>query len=234
MQLGRSIGALAKRIDTEFAIRAWLRGDPRPPRGGFDLDGEKIIDWGWICANLPAGPKYALEIGCGESPVIPTMLAHGYRVVGLDFNAKIAHQLGGLNGFNFVQGDFNSAQLEPGFDVIIACSALEHFGLSGRYGSSEDPDGDIKAMRRIHSLLAPDGIAMLTIPVGQDVVHRPWHRVYGRQRLPLLFNNFRRLQSRFLVKQPWGPWHESTEDVALAQPAVLQRYALGEFMLGIA
>ncbi len=231
MRLGRSLGTLAKRLDNEFAIRAWLRGDPRPPRGGFDLDGEKIIDWGWICAHLPPGSKKALEIGCGESPVIPTMLARGYHVVGLDFDPKIARQLSGLNGFKFVQGDFNSANLKPGFDVIIACSAIEHFGLSGRYGSSEDSDGDLRAMQRIHSLLARTGIVMLTVPVGQDVVHRPWHRVYGSHRLPLLFSGFRTVQSRFLVKQPWGPWRETTENIALSQPPVLQRYALGEFIL---
>ena len=230
MPLGKSLGKFAKRLDTEFAIKAWLRGEPRPPRGGFDLAGEKIIDWGWICANLPDGSKRALEIGCGESPVIPAMLARGYDVVGLDFDPKVSRQ---LSGFRFVQGDFNSVELTPGFDLIVACSAIEHFGLSGRYGSAEDPVGDLKAMQKIRSLLSDDGIAMVTIPVGIDVVHRPWHRVYGQQRLPLLLEGFRIVKSRFLVKAPWGPWRETSESIALMHPPDIRRYALGELILAL-
>jgi hypothetical protein len=228
MGVGSAAGKIARKVDRQFGIREWLRGEPRPPKGGFDLAGEKIIDWGWICVNLPAGPRRALEIGCGESPVIPAMLARGYQVVGLDFDGKISTQ---VSGFTFVQGDFNSVELTPGFDVIVACSAIEHFGLSGRYGSEEDESGDLKAMRRIRSLLSPAGVVLLTIPVGADMVHRPWHRVYGNQRLSLLLDGFRVVQSRFLIKEPWGPWRESTKDAALAQPPDIRRYALGELML---
>ena len=53
MALGNAIGTVARRVDRRVGVRAWLRGDPRPPAGGFDLDGEKLLDWGWICANLP-------------------------------------------------------------------------------------------------------------------------------------------------------------------------------------
>jgi len=53
MALGNAIGTVARRVDRRFGVRAWLRGEPRPPAGGFDLDGEKLLDWGWICANLP-------------------------------------------------------------------------------------------------------------------------------------------------------------------------------------
>jgi hypothetical protein len=231
MRVVSRAGKIAKKVDRQFGIREWFRGEPRPPRGGFDLAGEKIIDWGWICVNLPPGRKRALEIGCGESPVIPAMLARGYDVVGLDFDPKISTQ---LSGFTFMQGDFNTADLKPGFDVIVACSAIEHFGLSGRYGSSEDANGDLKAMARMRSLLSSDGIVLLTIPVGSDVVHRPWHRVYGRQRLPLLLDGFRIMQSRYLVKDPWGPWRETSKDMALAQPPDIRRYALGELMLALA
>ena len=51
------IRTMQKGLDREFGVRAWLRGEPRPPRGGFDLAGEKIIDWGWICANLTLAEK---------------------------------------------------------------------------------------------------------------------------------------------------------------------------------
>lgn len=215
-------------LDREFGVRAWLRGEPRPPRGGFDLAGEKIIDWGWICANLPSGPRRALEIGCGESPILPGMLARGYKVTCVDLDNAILQE---LNGFSFIEGDFNEVELVPEFDIIIACSSLEHFGLAGRYGSHADSDADLKAMQRIYNLLSPRGQAFVTIPIGQDVVHLPWHRVYGRERLPRFLQGFAIKSSCFWAKQPWGPWFETTLKHALNQPISLQRYALGQFLL---
>ena len=228
MQLGQTIGNLARYIDYRIGIRAWLRGEPRPPAGGFDLDGEKLIDWGWICANLPPGPRRALEIGPGKSPVVPAMLAAGYEVTAVDLCEDLSLQVA---GFHLILGDFNAVQIEPNFDVIVLCSAVEHVGLSGRYNSAEDPDGDLKAMRKVRSLLRSGGQVFLTIPVGKDIVHRPWHRVYGRGRLPLLLEGFEIVKSRFLSKAPWGPWRECDRDTALNHPPEIQRYALGEFIL---
>jgi len=215
-------------LDREFGLVAWLRGEPRPPRGGFDLAGEKIIDWGWICAHLPPGQRRALEIGCGESPTVTGMLARGYEVTCVDLDAKILTE---LNGFHFVKGDFNSVELVPEFDVIVACSALEHFGLAGRYGAAADRDGDLKAMSKVRSLLSPRGEAFVTIPVGQDAVHMPWHRVYGPERLPRLLQGFTIKDSCFWTKNPWGPWYETTLKHALDQPVSIHRYALGQFIL---
>lgn len=117
------------------------------------------------------------------------------------------------------------------FDVVVACSAIEHFGLSGRFGSSEDEDGDLKAMRKIATLLKPSGLFFLTIPVGTDMVFRPWHRVYGEKRLKTLLDGFEVAQSRFLVKEPWGPWYKVPREVALQAPADQVRYGLGEMIL---
>jgi Caenorhabditis protein of unknown function, DUF268 len=226
--LGHAIGTVARRVDRRFGVRAWLRGEPKPPAGGFDLDGEKLLDWGWICANLPRGRRKALEIGCGESPVIPTMLAMGYEVVGVDLGDRLAHLVA---GFTHVRGDFNQIDLDSDFDVVVACSAIEHFGLSGRYGSCEDPSADVKATEKISRHLASDGLLFLTVPVGRDTVHKPWHRVYGRERLPQLLQGFEIVGQRFLDKEPWGPWHEVTMDAALDHPKDVRRYALGEWIL---
>ena len=219
------IKQLASNVDRSFGIRQWLRGEPR---GGFDLAGEKILDWGWICANLPRERLRALEIGCGNSPVLPTMLALGYDVVGIDLDGTIAKQ---VTGFTFIQGDFNEIELAPAFDVIVACSCIEHFGLSGRYGSDEDENADLRAMGKVSRLLTPSGILFLTIPVGHDMVFRPWHRIYGKQRLGSLLEGFEVERSRFFIKDPWGPWFDATEEAALDFPADPARYALGEMIL---
>lgn len=228
MSIGSSLGGVAKRIDRQLGIRPWLRGEPRPPAGGFDLAGEKILDWGWICANLPRGPKRALEIGSGTSPIVPTMLSMGYDVTAVDLSEDLSRQ---VSGVRFFLGDFNTLKLEPGFDIVVLCSVVEHVGLSGRYNSGGDPEGDLKAMSKIQRLLSPDGLVFLTVPVGCDVVHGSWHRVYGPERLPRLLSGFEIIKSRFLTKKPWGPWSECDREAALAHPPEIQRYALGEMIL---
>ena len=217
-----------KSADNSMGLRAWVAGEPRPPKGGFDLDGEKLIDWGWICVNLPPGPKRALEIGPGKSPIIPAMLALGYDVTAVDLSSDISTL---YSNIRFHVGDFKDLASDQSFDVVVLCSAVEHIGLSGRYNSQEEPDGDLRAMRKVWELLQPEGRLFLTIPVGKDTVHRPWHRIYGKVRLKKLLNGFLVVQSRYLIKEPWGPWHIKGEEEALSFGPDVQRYALGEFIL---
>jgi SAM-dependent methyltransferase len=228
MGLGQILGRTARELDRQYSLMAWLSGEPRHPKGGFDLEGEKLVDWGWICVNLPKGPKQALEIGSGRSPIIPAMLALGYDVTAVDLSDDTSHVFSSLK-FHF--GDFQELSCNHGFDVIVLCSVVEHIGLSGRYNSREEPDGDLKAMRKALELLNPDGQLFLTIPVGKDVIHRPWHRVYGQERLKSLLDGFSVLQSRYLIKKPWGPWYVADEGKALSVGRDIQRYALGEFIL---
>ena len=54
-------------------------------------------------------------------------------MTGVDLDPTITAE---LNGFTFIRGDFNRIELLPTFDVVVACSTLEHFGLEGRYGST--------------------------------------------------------------------------------------------------
>jgi hypothetical protein len=158
------------------------------------------------------------------------MLARGYDVTAVDLCPGPSRY---LSGFRFILGDFNSLRLEPGFDVVVACSCIEHIGLAGRYGSKEDADGDLKAMRAITGLLSPNGLLFLTIPVGIDAVMKPYHRVYGTGRLPKLLEGFDVVSSRFLVKEPWGPWSESSMNATLQNPVDVRRYALGEMILSL-
>jgi SAM-dependent methyltransferase len=228
MGLGHILGRTARELNRQYSLMAWLSGEPRPPKGGFDLEGEKLVDWGWICVNLPKGPKQALEIGSGRSPIVPAMLALGYDVTAVDLSYDISRVFSSLK-FHF--GDFQQLPCDHGFDVIVLCSVVEHIGLSGRYDAREEPDGDLKAMRKVFELLKPEGQLFLTIPVGQDVVHRPFHRVYGQERLKSLLDGFSVLQSRYLIKKPWGPWYAADEGKALSVSRDIQRYALGEFIL---
>jgi hypothetical protein len=228
MGTGQLIGRVAKQVDRRFGIRQWLRGEPRPPAGGFDLEGEKLIDWGWICANLPRRAARALEIGPGKSPVIPAMLALGYDVTAIDLWDDPSTIIGGIN---FIHDDFNATKIGGLFDVIVLCSVVEHIGMHGRFNSEDDSDGDLSAMKKVAELLRADGQLFLTIPVGADVVLSPWHRVYGRKRLPLLLQDFDVMSARYLMKEPNGPWGVVTREAAMDAPFDARRYALGELIL---
>jgi hypothetical protein len=71
------------------------------------------------------------------------------------------------------------------WQAALSISSFEHDGL-GRYGDPLDPDGDLKAMARAATLLAPGGLLYLSVPVGRDTVVWNAHRIYGRARLPRL------------------------------------------------
>ncbi len=80
------------------------------------------------------------------------------------------------------------------FDVAISLSTYEHSGL-GRYGDPLDPDGDLTAMRELKTLVAPGGLLFLAVPIGRDALVFNLHRIYGRERLPLLHNGWEVLSS---------------------------------------
>ncbi|HSB77134.1 MAG TPA: DUF268 domain-containing protein [Terriglobales bacterium] len=55
---------------------------------------------------------------------------------------------------------------------------VEHIGL-GRYGDALDPDGDIKAMRELHRVLANDGNLLFVVPLGRPKLIFNAHRIYS-------------------------------------------------------
>ena len=75
------------------------------------------------------------------------------------------------------------------YDAVVTYSSIEHSGL-GRYGDPLDPEGDIKAMRAMHKNLINKGTLVWGAPVGTDAVTWNAHRLYGKKRLPLLFEGF--------------------------------------------
>jgi len=79
------------------------------------------------------------------------------------------------------------------FNTLISISSVEHDGL-GRYGDPLDPDGDLRAMRDLRTMLHPGGKLYLAVPVGQDTLVWNAHRIYGRVRLPLLLQGWTVLQ----------------------------------------
>lgn len=80
------------------------------------------------------------------------------------------------------------------FDAAFSISSFEHDGL-GRYGDSLNPDGDLLAMKKMKSILRPNGILFLAVPIGMDTLVWNAHRIYGRLRLPLLLKDWELLEA---------------------------------------
>jgi 2-polyprenyl-3-methyl-5-hydroxy-6-metoxy-1,4-benzoquinol methylase len=126
-------------------------------------------------ARVPLGGKIA-DVGAAESLVAVSLAMLGYDVTAVD-----------LRPYPFEHPQLRSVttpieewdQKDETFDAIVCLSTIEHIGL-GAYG--EDPkDGraDITAMKRMHELVKPGGLLVLTTrfgSAGEDEFQRTYDR----------------------------------------------------------
>ncbi len=64
---------------------------------------------------------------------------------------------------------------------------IEHIGL-GRYGDSLDPDGDVKAIKELSRVLAPEGNLLFVVPIGKSAkIMFNAHRIYTYDMIIRLF-----------------------------------------------
>lgn len=200
-----------------------------------NLGGDRGIEYGWCEQHLPTNglTKTVLDLGsAGHSHLATVAVQRGYRVTALDQQPFTPPP--GVIG---IVGDMRTVKGKA-FDVVLNCSTVEHVGLAGRYGVTEDDsDGDLQAMQNLRHMVKPDGVMLLTIPVGRDYVHRPLHRVYGRERLPRLLEGYEVVQSAYYLKRgdQWCEVAESealnTYTVSLAEDWRSNYLALGGFVL---
>ena len=211
------------------------------PNGIIDLSGDREIEWSYIASRLPAGSGTVLDFGAGYGNMSVHAVQKGYQVLALDLEEnpfRWSHP-----NLNRVQGDLLKLDLpEKSFDYILNCSTVEHVGLTGRYGVAvEETNGDLEAMHRLRSLLKPAGKVLMTIPCGQDTVVVPWHRVYGKERLPKLLDGYGIEEECYWMKLSDNCWHPADRESALSYvptshviEPVRFSYALACFVLRVA
>jgi SAM-dependent methyltransferase len=222
---GTFVRRLATTLTQNGTIRHWVL---REPAGGFDLRGEKQLDWGWAMAKVASLSGTALDIGCGHSPVPAALHAAGFATTAIDLQPDQPFDLPGLE---IISDDFLHRNFPAkSYDLVVLCSTVEHMGLQGRYDSAEAKDADLACMQKVLTLLRPSGRLILTIPLGHDYVLGSWHRVYGPQRFPRLIAGFEVVDAR-AFKRSAGRWQATSVDDALDHPRTPQRYAVGEFVL---
>jgi len=196
----------------------------------MSLSGCRAVEWSWVVTKLPAGPGCALDFGCAQSNLGLVAARLGFEVTAIDL--KPVAWLYDHARLTFVQGDLFDLRLAPAsFDVVINCSTVEHVGLAGRYTSAGRPDGDLEAMQRLLALTKPGGTMLLTVPVGEDRVIAPLHRVYGAGRLARLLDGWQVKEKEFWAKNETNRWLVCSEDAALSVEPTRTVYALGCFVL---
>jgi SAM-dependent methyltransferase len=194
------------------------------------LSGDREIEWTWTLAHVRRGPGRVLDFGSGNGMMALGASFAGDDVVAVDLEPEQypfhPHRI------EYVQGDFNRLELEPGsFDQILNCSSVEHVGLAGRYGSPDEPDGDLRAMEKMVRTLKSDGDMVLTIPVGRDAVYAPNHRIYGDERLPRLLEHWEIREESYWAKPTSERFESVPREQALAEIGSASYYALGLFVV---
>jgi hypothetical protein len=86
-------------------------------------------------------------------------------------------------------------------------------------------------MAQLRQLLKPDGVMLLTIPVGQDATVAPLHRIYGQNRLPRLLEGFVVHRKEYWTKNNQNSWVLTNEQKALSEQLRPNMYGLGCFVL---
>jgi hypothetical protein len=112
-------------------------------------------------------------------------LAYGGIPTTIEYN-RITTDDDRLKVMTVEEYDKNPIQLDMAFSI----SSFEHDGL-GRYGDPIDPNGDLKAMKKMKKIIRKNGIMFLNVPCGgEDGLVWNAHRIYGPIRFPLLIEGW--------------------------------------------
>lgn len=106
----------------------------------------------------------ALDIGCGDGFFTFKVLELGYRVDAMDVSVEAIRsteerikKLDTSEYINIFNKDLFEFESRKKYDVILCLEVLEHI------------KDDIKALKRINSLLKKDGLLILSVPHRQDL-----------------------------------------------------------------
>jgi 2-polyprenyl-3-methyl-5-hydroxy-6-metoxy-1,4-benzoquinol methylase len=135
-------------------------------------------------ASLPRGSRI-LDVGAAESTLAFSLASLGFKTTALDLRAyPLSHPQ-----LEVVVGRIEEWDSEPGsFDAIVCVSTIEHVGL-GAYGGEVGASADFAAMKRMHELVVPEGILVLTVPAGRAATGER-ERTYDRKALEALLEGW--------------------------------------------
>lgn len=182
------------------------------------------VEYLWVEKNLPKKPCRILNFGSVQDKSVETFPDKGYTVVGVDLLPDL--RAGTIRGYEFYKNDFLTMEFKEKFGCIYAIGSVEHVGL---LPNAIDPDGDVKTVRKMHSLLKPNGKILITVPFGGFPRYYEW-RVYDKDGLDRLVDGFDHTYEFFMAAGEyflWG-WRSIHGLLASAQPP---RVLLDEVMI---
>lgn len=201
-----------------------------------NLAGDRALEWTYVAARIGRyadQQSHILDFGCGGSGTLSFAAASlGARVLAIDLMPQ--KFVTGYSTIEFRQTDVKALDESEKFDLILNCSTIEHVGLSGRYNAVEAHDGDLEAMRKLRRLSKPGGTMLLTLPVGQDAIVRPLHRIYGAERLARLLEGYEIIETWFWHKDQRNIWLLCSRAKALSEQGNDHYYAIGCMVLQLA
>lgn len=201
---------------------------------GYDLYGDRCIEYAFVVSNIGRPPKKILDVGAAGSALTTILGALEFSVDALDLRQ---FPMDRYQNVNFIIGNINTISLPFLYDIVISCSTVEHIGLSERFALYENMNGDKIALEKMTDSLKNNGIMILTVPFGRPVIIKPYHRVYDKKAL----FNFRNVDRLKLVKEKYyikriekKIWEECNEKEAsnvIPTEKAPFIYALGVFVL---
>jgi hypothetical protein len=139
---------------------------------------------------------------------------------------------GRVPNIRFTQADLFAlpSQFAESTDSLSCLHALEHFGL-GRYGDSIDPDGHIKGLNALRTMLRTGGTLYLSVPIGRSRIEFNAHRVFSLEYMSKLIAPHFDVRA-FSYVDDRGDLHENVDlDTKLMGTSDSWRYACGIFEL---
>ena len=96
-----------------------------------------------------------------------------------------------LSGLSTGKADLTNLHFKDNSIQSLSCMhTIEHIGL-GRYGDPIDPDGDLKAMKELKRVCAPNGDLLIVVPVGKKKLMFNAHRIYSAANIINEFDGFK-------------------------------------------
>lgn len=189
---------------------------------------ERMTEYGFALRHLAQAEGRVLDIGSRNS-LFPGVLADkGFHVTCLEPDQQPSKDA----RIQILRGDARKTDFpDSQYDFITCISTLEHIGLPGRYGiTEEDPDGELNAMREMYRLLKPGGRLILTVPFGQYAM-LPLNRVYTREKIMTLKGAFQCVEEEYFCIEKDGSYRPATaQEASESDLRVDGYYALGCYL----
>ncbi len=172
---------------------------------------ERIVEVPFAMAALSRMEQGArvLDIGAAESTFALSAASLGFAVTAVD-PRPLGYSHPNLDSYSSLLEDWEAPSAP--FAAAFLISTIQHVGLGTygepAYGSREHGAGaDVELLDRVHGLLSPDGLAILSVPYGKRE-GTELGRVYDAESLSRLLARWDVLERRVAVRRDplvWEP-----------------------------